>query len=117
VAVADGQLAGTIVFYGTTIASGCPWYDRPDVAGLGQFAVHPRHQSAGIGRQLLEAVERRAAETNAGEIALDTAEDASHLVSWYGRCGYRLVEQAQWPGKTYRSVIMSKAVGRPFSLG
>ena len=113
VAVADGQLVGTIVFYQATAASGCPWYDRPDVASLGQFGVLPSHQSTGIGRQLLDAVERRAAESGAVEVALDTAEDAAHLVSWYERCGYRIVEHAQWDGKTYRSVIMTKALVDP----
>jgi len=113
VAVVDGQFVGTIVFYQATAASGCDWYDRPEVASLGQFGVLPSHQSAGIGRQLLEAVERLAAESGAAEIALDTAEDASHLVSWYERCGYRFVEHAQWQGKTYRSVIMSKALVGP----
>jgi ribosomal protein S18 acetylase RimI-like enzyme len=88
-----------------------PWYDRPEVASLGQFAVLPSHQSVGIGRRLSDAEELRAAESGAEEIALDTAEEASHLVSWYERCGYRFVEHAQWPGKAYRSVIVSKAIG------
>lgn len=41
-------------------------------------------------------------------MALDTAEPAQHLRDWYTSLGYRLVDYAQWPGKTYRSVIMSK---------
>ena len=59
----------------------------------------------------MDTEDLRAAESGAEEIALDTAEEASHLASWYERCGYRFVEHAQWLGKTYRSVIKSKAIG------
>jgi len=111
VAVDGRRLVGTIVFYPADHAAGSPWYDRPDIAKLGQFGVHPALQRGGIGQRLLLAVEARAAATGATEIALDTAEAATHLVDWYARRGYRFVEHAQWPGKTYRSVIMSKPVG------
>lgn len=60
----------------------------------------------------MNLVEARAAETGAVEIALDTAEPATHLVAWYGRRGYRLIEHAQWGHTNYRSVIMSKRVCR-----
>jgi len=112
VACKDRQLVGTIVFYGTAVASGCPWYDRADVSNLGQFGVRPNYQATGIGRRLLKAVEALAVESGAREVALDTAEQARHLVEWYERSGYRFVEYAQWPGKTYRSVIMSKTLER-----
>lgn len=87
-----------------------PWLDRPEVASLGQFAVLPEWQSTGLGARLLDLAERRAAETGAEEIALDTAEPAEHLVALYRRRGYRFVEHAQWSHTNYRSVIMSKPV-------
>jgi hypothetical protein len=31
-----------------------------------------------------------------------------HLIDYYTRRGYLVVDLAQWAGKTYRSVIMSK---------
>ena len=110
VAVADGAICGTIVFIDAGRTKGCPWYDRADVASLGQFAVEPNLQAQGLGRRLMALVEARAAETGALEIALDTAEPATHLVDWYGRLGYRFIEHAQWSHTNYRSVIMSKAL-------
>ena len=111
VAVADGTICGTIVFKDTVRTRGCPWYDRDDVASFGQFAVEPDLQARGLGRRLLSLVEDRAAATGAREIALDTAEPATHLVGWYGRLGYCFIGHAQWRHTNYRSVIMSKTLG------
>jgi hypothetical protein len=55
-----------------------------------------------------EALEERACETGAEDIALHTAKGAVHLVHWYKRMGYRQVAIEQWRGKTYRSLILSK---------
>lgn len=112
VALADGVIVGTILFKDAGRTSGSPWLDRPEVASLGQFAVAPEWQGTGLGAQLMNLAERRAAETGAAEIALDTAEPAEHLVALYRRRGYRLIEHAQWSHTNYRSVIMSKPVGR-----
>ena len=113
VAVApDGALAGTILFRPAARTSGSPWLDRPEVASLAQFAVAPERQGGGLGARLMDLAERRAAETGAEEIALDTAEPAEHLVALYARRGYRFVEHAQWGHTNYRSVIMSKRVRR-----
>lgn len=111
VAVASGTLVGTIMFKPADRTVGSPWLDRPEVASLGQFAVAPNAQALGLGAHLMDLVEARAAATGAEEIALDTAEPAAHLVAWYARRGYRLIEYAQWSHTNYRSVIMSKRVG------
>jgi predicted N-acetyltransferase YhbS len=112
VAVANGTLVGTIMFKPADRTGGSPWLDRPEVASLGQFAVAPDVQALGLGAHLMDLVEARATETGAAEIALDTAETAAHLAAWYARRGYRLIEHAQWGHTNYRSVIMSKRVGR-----
>jgi predicted N-acetyltransferase YhbS len=112
VALVGGALVGTIVFKPADRTGGCPWLDRPEIASLGQFAVAPERQALGLGACLMDLVEARAAEAGAEEIALDTAESAAHLVAWYGRRGYRLIEHAQWGHTNYRSVIMSKRVRR-----
>jgi hypothetical protein len=52
----------------------------------------------------------RARELGAREIALDTAEPATHLVSWYTRLGFRFVEHWQWSYTNYRSVVLSRAL-------
>jgi hypothetical protein len=43
-------------------------------------------------------------------MALDTAEQAVHLIELYTRQGYVFVEYVQWQGKSYRSVVMRKAL-------
>lgn len=108
VAEEDGRVFGTLMVYPPGIGGGCPWFERPDVAKIGQFGVEPGRHGGGIGTRLLARAEAMARAMGAAELALDTAEDAHHLVAWYGRCGYRLVEHARWESKTYRSVIMSK---------
>jgi GNAT superfamily N-acetyltransferase len=67
-------------------------------------------QKSGLGAQLIEAVETRARHAGAAEMAVDTAEPATHLVARYARLGYRPIETVQWRGKKYRSVIMSKTL-------
>lgn len=110
VAVKGGQIVGTILFKDARQTSGCSWYDQPQVASLAQFAVEPGLQAQGLGRQLITLVEEKAARSGAKEIALDTAEPATHLVSWYTKLGYRFIEYAQWGHTNYRSVILSKIV-------
>jgi predicted N-acetyltransferase YhbS len=107
----DGRIVGTIMYNPARISyGGSPWLCRADVAHLGQFGVEPSLQRSGIGARLMAAVEELARADGAREIALDTAEPALHLIDWYARCGYRFIEHAQWRGKRYRSVIMSKAL-------
>ncbi|MBO1110866.1 GNAT family N-acetyltransferase [Bordetella petrii] len=108
VAVADGQLVGTITFKPIANTQGSPWLNRPDVASLAQFGVDPQWQSRGLGARLMALAEARAAQTGASEIALDTAESAMHLIGWYSRRGYRYIEHVQWQAVNYRSVIMSR---------
>lgn len=108
VAELDGRVVGTITFYPAHKAGGSPWLDRPEVASIGQFGVEPDLQASGIGSRLMDLAEERARGTGAEELALDTSEGALHLIAWYERRGYRLIEHVQWEGKVYRSVIMSK---------
>lgn len=111
VAELNGQIVGTITWYRPRMAGGaCAWYRRRDVAVFAQFAVEPKMQGKGVGAALIAEVERRARLVDAAELALDTAEPAGHLIDYYGRRGFRSVDATRWTGKTYRSVIMSKAL-------
>lgn len=110
VAVDGPVLIGTVMFYAPGKSTGCPWYERPGIATIGQFGVLPAYQGQGIGNMLLGKTLRRAVSAGASELALDTSEGADHLIGWYERHGFRFVEYAQWTGKTYRSVIMSKSL-------
>jgi GNAT superfamily N-acetyltransferase len=107
---AGGRIVGTLVFYPPGKQSGSPWLKRPEVAHFGQFGVEPALQKRGIGSRLMDAVEDMARAASARELALDTAEPALHLIDLYARRGYRFIEYAQWRGKRYRSVIMSKTL-------
>lgn len=109
-ALRDGAVCGTITFKNAEQTNGSPWYDQDDVASFGQFAVEPGLQRHGLGRTLIALAERRALETGVREIALDTAEPATHLIAFYTRLGYRFIEHAQWGMTNYRSVVMSKTL-------
>lgn len=108
IAEQDGKLVGTISYYPPQITDGCAWYDRPEVASFGQFAVDPELQRTGLGSRMLDRVEEQAMADGADELALDTAEPAKHLIDYYERRGYREIERVQWDVTNYVSVIMSK---------
>ncbi len=110
VAELDGKLAGTVVVQPTYTDNDCAYFMRPGVAAVHQFAVEPGAQGQGIGRGLLQACEKWAREQGFGELAMDTAEQAGHLIELYGRLGYLPVDVVQWPGKVYRSVVLSKSM-------
>jgi len=111
VAEARGRLVGTLTFLHAAHTDGSPWYEREDVSSFGQWAVEPAWQGRGLGRRLLDIAERRARETGAAHLALDTSEHAVELIATYERHGFRFVEHAQWDSTNYRSVIMSKELG------
>ncbi len=110
VAIDDGALVGTIMVHPPGRSAGCPCYERPDVATIGQFGVLPGRQGAGTGTRLLRHAKELALASGTAELALDTSEGADHLIGWYEREGFRFVEYAQWEGKSYRSIVMSKPV-------
>ncbi len=65
---------------------------RPDDRGhsvLGMFAVDPRRQAAGLGRRVLAAGERLAADLGATAVELHVFEVRTELIDWYRRRGYR----------------------------
>jgi GNAT superfamily N-acetyltransferase len=106
----QGALIGTITLSDASKTNGSPWLDRPDVACFKQFAVEPSFQRLGIGSRLIAHVERRAAEKRVVELALDTAEPATHLIQFYSVRGYRFIEYVRWASVNYRSVVMSKRI-------
>jgi GNAT superfamily N-acetyltransferase len=108
VAVRDDVVVGIITLADAHATHGSPWYDRPDVASFGQFAVLPALQRQGIGSRLMDIVEARASEKGVAELALDTSEHAEALIAMYTRRGYRFIEYSKWDSVNYRSVILSK---------
>ena len=108
VATRGGQLVGTILVHPTYATNDCAWFTRPGVACVHQFAVDPSLQGGGVGRRLLQRAEDWARAHGFAEVAMDTAEPATHLVDFYTRLGYETVDTVQWPGKVYRSVVLRK---------
>ncbi len=108
VAHVQGALAGTVLLQPTYAQNDCAYFTRPGVAALHQFAVDPARQGQGVGRALMAAGEDWARTNGFRELALDTAEPATHLVTLYRSLGYEPVSHVQWPGKVYRSVVLSK---------
>ena len=60
---------------------------------------------------MMDIIEGKAKALGADELALDTAEGASHLIGYYEKRGYRFMEYVNWDVTNYRSVIMSKTIG------
>jgi len=110
VAEVEGKLAGTIVVKPTYRENECEYFTRTGVAAVHQFAVDPDMQGKGIGRALLRACEEWARERGFRELAMDTAEQAEHLIKLYSGLGYEHVGFAQWSGKVFKSVVLSKAL-------
>lgn len=100
--------AGILTLRPPQTRSLCEWFNRPGVWTFGQFAVSPRIQGRGLGRRLLRTAEEHALRNGAAHLALDTAEGAAHLITWYERLGFRFVQHVRWEVTNYRSVVMSK---------
>lgn len=106
------RLVGVILFHEVEDAQGPPWFRRKEVDWFSQFGVDPDMQGHGIGRLLLERVERRALECGSTELACSMAEPDADLLNFYLRRGFRFIEHWQWPYTNYRSVILSKTLSR-----
>ena len=112
VAVHEDNLVGTISLYRPDDVHGCRWYLRPEVAHFSQFGVQPEYQGVGLGSEMLRIVERAAGRMDGiTELALDTSVGAAHLIAFYEKRGYRVVDHVDWEITNYRSVILSKRVG------
>lgn len=58
-------VVGVVTLKSANDTHGSAFYEQPDVAGFGQFAVRPSHQHRGIAATLLRLVEQRARELGA----------------------------------------------------
>jgi GNAT superfamily N-acetyltransferase len=108
VAVCEGRIVGTMTLYAADPLACCEQYRHDDVASLRQFAVEPAWQARGIGTLLIAFAEHWAATRGYAELALDTPQPAAHLVAFYRRQGFRIVDFTRFEGKCYDSAILSK---------
>jgi GNAT superfamily N-acetyltransferase len=115
VAVDVNRIVGLVTLSRTDATRGTPFYEKPDVASFGQFAVRPSHQRRGIGRTLLGLVEQRARELGVRHLALDTSEHATNLITFYKSLGFHILGHHRWDTVNYRSVVMAKDLTTPAS--
>lgn len=110
VATDNGKIIGTILLYGYFGDKGDvpDWYKSSDIRVFGKFAVDPEYQKQGIGSMLMVHIEEYARKLYLRELALDTAEEAKHLIDYYSKRGYRYIGNHQWSITNFRSVVMSK---------
>jgi ribosomal protein S18 acetylase RimI-like enzyme len=108
-----GEPVGTITYHPPGVRMISRLMPVPTIASVGQLAVDPEWQNRKIGRRLMVHAESHALSTGADGLVLDTAEPATHLISWYERMGYRFVQYVQWKVTNYRSVIMMKSLKNP----
>ena len=66
-------------------------FNSDDEAQLRYMAVRPSHEKMGVGRALLEAIERRAQESSHSIVMLHARENA---VGFYKKLGYRVIEKS-----------------------
>jgi len=107
VAVSEEKIIGTILLY--PMDKNTPEiYQRDDLVVFGKFAVEPQYQCKGIGGMLMDFIEKYVKEKGIKELALDTAEQAQHLIDYYSKRGYKQVGYYKWRTTNYRSVVMTK---------
>jgi GNAT superfamily N-acetyltransferase len=109
VAVCDGKIVGTMTLYAPDRESLCELYRCNDTASMRQFGVEPGWQARGIGTLLLAFADHWAATRGYSELALDTPQPATHLISFYRGQGFRIVDFVRFDGKLYDSAILSRA--------
>lgn len=85
---------------------------RPHTGWLCQVAVSPELRGRAVARTLFDVVCDWAVHAGIATIGLDTAAPADHLTVMYSRWGFEHVDDVHFPGKTYDSVVMTRAVSQ-----
>lgn len=85
-----------------------PVAGAPGMAWLNQLAVHPERRGEGLASTLRDIGYAWCLNQGATHIGLDTALPAEHLVRMYTAWGFAQADTVQWPGKSYRSVVMTR---------
>ncbi len=110
IALAEGKMIGTIFYYHKVSKAAPPYYKKETVAVFGKFAVEPDLQNSGIGKKMMDFIEDYARKNGKKEIALDTSEDAPHLLDYYKKNGYKFAQYWQWDITNYRSIVLAKTL-------
>lgn len=87
------------------------WVCPGSLASFQLFCVDPDCQGLGVGTRALRHMERLAKEWGAEWLALDTADTAAHLISFYRRNGFERVGSVDYrPSTNYLSVVLAKPI-------
>ncbi|MBD7918505.1 GNAT family N-acetyltransferase [Cellulomonas sp. Sa3CUA2] len=111
-----GELVGTVTASsppGRGIRSLTSLALEPDRVWLNQLAVHPDARGRGLATRLWATVRAWSVERGMRSVGLDTAVPATGLRAMYRRWGFVDADTVQWPGKTYRSVVMVRDLAPP----
>ena len=106
----DDKIIATITYYPPNESHASQKVGLDDTAWIGQMAVDPKFQKQGFGKKLIEHVEQYAKGQNIPRIALDTSEEATHLVELYEKLGYKFHSYVSWDITNYRSVVFIKSL-------
>jgi GNAT superfamily N-acetyltransferase len=111
-----GRIIGTVTLsYPIALEEGDPlYYAKPGVALLSQFGLEPEFQGKGLGAVFFRHCLEWCRAAGAGEIALDTSNQALHLISMYEHWGFRTVARHQWPEANYESVVMARSTQQAY---
>jgi len=110
-ALAKGEMVGTITVRPPQENSPVPLLRMHDVWSFGQFAVHPKFKGLGVGTALHERALCHAVSYGAKRMALDTAAPATSLIRMYKSWGYEECGSCDWrPNTNYLSTLMVRAV-------
>jgi GNAT superfamily N-acetyltransferase len=75
---------------------------------LNQLGVDPRHRGKGYARVMRDVGFEWSRQQGMTSVGLTTALPAEHLVAMYSGWGFAGVDEVQWPGKSYRSIVMAR---------
>ena len=113
-ALAKGEMVGTITVRPPQESSPVPLFRMADVWSFCQFAVRPDLNGLGVGKALHEVALLHAASQGAKRMALDTAAPAAGLIRMYKSWGYEDCGTCDWrPHTNYLSTLMVRAVDAP----
>ena len=102
VAVLDEEPVGCVLFK-----------QEKDHVYLGRLAVVPRVRSLGIGGQLMSFVEDFAKTTDTPRVRLGTRLCLTHLIAFYEKRGYRVIEKTAHEGySTPTAVVLELELSR-----
>jgi GNAT superfamily N-acetyltransferase len=84
--------AAVLASVGDTPVGFAFYYPDEDLIYFGRLSVVPHARNRGVGRALLEYVERRAQDAGAAGVKLGVRLQLPHLLARYERSGYRITQ-------------------------